>query len=236
MSYLAAVVKLRDQAEGSKVAEDSPDRRVERSKAAVLAETYRLLTQCGMSGVSIDDVARKSGVAKTTIYRHWPSRAALLIDACSRMGGAQAAPDTGNLRGDLRKLTTTVAQQLRTAAWPSVLPSIIDAAERDPDIAAMQSALHEGNMAPFYAIAERAKQRGEMPSGRSAADLIAAALGPLFYRRWFSKEAIDDRFVEAVVDAAVAAATAGGIAGPPAAGAKSARSPSVRRPVRRKTH
>ena len=219
-----------------RVTEESQDKRVERSKAAVLAETYRLLTQCGMSGVSIDDVARNSGVAKTTIYRHWPSRAALLIDACSRMGGAQPVPDTGDLRGDLRKLTTTVAQQLRTAAWPSVLPSIIDAAERDPEIAAMQSALHEGNMAPFYAIAERAKQRGEMPPGRSAADLIAAALGPLFYRRWFSKEAIDDRFVEAVIDAAVAAATAGSIARPAATGAKSAPPSSGLRSARRKAH
>ena len=216
------------------MAEETQDRRVERSKAAVLEETYRLLTQSGMSGVSIDDVARNSGVAKTTIYRHWPSRAALLIDACSRMGGAQAVPDTGTLRGDLRTLTAVVAQQLRTAAWPSVLPSIIDAAERDPDIAAMQSALHEGNMAPFHAIAERARQRGEVPIGKSAADLIAATLGPLFYRRWFSKEVIDDRFVQAVIDAAVDAATAGGRPIPAVAVAKSAGPSSVRRPARRK--
>ena len=191
------------------MAESPQDKRVERSKAAVLAETYRQLTQSGMSGVSIDDVARNSGVAKTTIYRHWPSRSALLIDACSRIGDRQDVPDTGNLRGDLLALTTVVAERLRTAAWPRVLPSIIDAAERDPEIASMQSALHEGNMAPFYAVVERAKDRGEMPSDGLAADLIAAALGPLFYRRWFSKEAIDDRFVEAVVDAAVEAAIEG---------------------------
>ena len=171
----------------SELAESSQDKRVERSKAAVLAETYRLLTQNGMSGVSIDDVAQHSGVAKTTIYRHWPSRAALLIDACSRMGAPQAAPDTGSLRGDLYELTATVARQLRTAAWPSVLPSIIDAAERDPDIAAMQAALHEGNMAPFRAVAERARQRSELAADQPVADVIAAALGPLFYRRWFSE-------------------------------------------------
>ncbi|HEX4165662.1 MAG TPA: TetR/AcrR family transcriptional regulator, partial [Bryobacteraceae bacterium] len=82
------------------MAESLQDKRVERSKAAVLAETYRQLTQSGMGGVSIDDVALNSGVAKTTIYRHWPSRSALLIDACSRIGGAQDVPDTGNLRGD----------------------------------------------------------------------------------------------------------------------------------------
>jgi len=58
----------------------------------------------GISGVSIDEVSRASGVSKTTIYRHWPSRSALLIDACSRLGGAYPPPDTGTLRADFRAL------------------------------------------------------------------------------------------------------------------------------------
>ena len=182
------------------------DKRVERSKAAVLAETYKQLTQSGISGVSIDEVSRVSGVSKTTIYRHWPSRSALLIDACSRLGNAHQAPDTGTLRGDVHALAANLAEQLQTAAWASVYPSIIDAAERDPEIATMQSKLHKGFMAPFHAIVERAKARGEIPSGKPAANLIAAIAGPLFYRRWFSKEAIDDRFTDAIIDAAVEAA------------------------------
>lgn len=189
-------------AENSQIA----DKRVERSKAAVLTETYRQLSQGGINGVSIDEVSRVSGVSKTTIYRHWPSRSALLIDACSRLGNAGDAPDTGSLRGDIRTLATYLADQLRTASWTSVYPSIIDAAERDPDVAAMQSALHKGFMAPFDAVVERAKGRGEISSEQPATDLIAATVGPLFYRRWFSKEAIDDRFVEAIVEVAVKAA------------------------------
>ena len=82
------------------------DKRVERSKASVLAETYRQLTQSGLSGVSIDEVSRASGVSKTTIYRHWPSRSALLIDACSRLGGAYPPPDTGTVQADLHALLT----------------------------------------------------------------------------------------------------------------------------------
>jgi AcrR family transcriptional regulator len=151
-------------------------------------------------------VSRVSGVSKTTIYRHWPSRSALLIDACSRLGNAHQPPDTGTLRGDVHALATNLAEQLQTAAWASVYPSIIDAAERDPEIAAMQSELHKGFMAPFHTIVERAKGRGEIPAGRPAADLIAVIAGPLFYRRWFSKEAIDGRFTEATIDAAIKAA------------------------------
>ena len=216
------------------MADNPHDKRVERSKAAVLAETYRQLTQSGMSGVSIDDVARNSGVAKTTIYRHWPSRSALLIDACSRIGEAQPVPDTGSLYGDLLTLATVVAEQLRTAAWPRVLPSIVDAAERDPEIAAMQSSFHEGNMAPFYAIVERAKDRGEIPSETRAAYFIATALGPLFYRRWFSKEVIDDRFLETIVDIAVKAAIGGKTDENDVPRAKSARPPSTSRSTRTK--
>lgn len=182
------------------------DKRVERSKAAVLAETYRQLTQSGISGVSIDEVSRASGVSKTTIYRHWPSRSALLIDACSRLGNAQKAPDHGDLRKDVHALAAHLAEQLRTAAWASVYPSIIDAAERDPEIAATQAKLHEGFIAPFNAVVERAKARGEIARGTAATDLIAAIVGPLFYRRWFSKEAIDDRFVNAITGAATDAA------------------------------
>lgn len=181
------------------------DKRVERSKAAVLRETYRQLSLGGIGGLSIDEVSRRSGVSKTTIYRHWPSRSALLIDACSRLGSATEAPDTGSLGGDLMVLATYLAKQLQTEAWTSVYPSIIDAAERDPEIAAMQSALNKGLMAPFETVAERARARGEMPEDRSASDLTAAIAGPLFYRRWFSKETIDSCFVETIVDAAEAA-------------------------------
>ena len=188
--------------EGFEVAQTA-DKRVERSKAAVLFETYRQLTQGGISGVSIDEVSRVSGVSKTTIYRHWPSRSALLIDACSRLGNAHQAPDTGTLRGDLHALAMNLAEQLQTAAWASVYPSIIDAAERDREIATMQSELHKGFMTPFHAIVERAKVRGEIPSGSPAANLVAGIVGPLFYRRWFSKEAIDDRFTEAIIEAAI---------------------------------
>ncbi|WP_218831560.1 TetR/AcrR family transcriptional regulator [Bordetella genomosp. 9] len=179
------------------------DKRVERSKAAVLSETYRQLTQSGISGVSIDEVSRVSGVSKTTIYRHWPSRAALLIDACSRLGNVPPPPDTGTLRADLHALVTKLVEQLPSAAWATVYPSIVDAAERDPEIAALQAGLHKAFMAPFYAVVERARDRGEVQPEKPAADLVAVVVGPLFYRRWFSKEAFDDRFIEGIIDAAV---------------------------------
>jgi AcrR family transcriptional regulator len=179
------------------------DKRVERSKARVLTETYRQLVQSGVGGVSIDEVSRASGISKTTIYRHWPSRSALLIDACSRLGNTPDAPDTGNLRSDVRTLLARLSDQLQTANWSSVYPSIIDAAERDHEINTLQAGLHKNFMAPFETVIERAKARGEIPSDRDTSDLIAILVGPFFFRRWFSKEEMSVQFIHAIIETAI---------------------------------
>jgi AcrR family transcriptional regulator len=177
--------------------------RVRRSKEAVLAATHQLLSEAGFGGVSVDAVSERSGVAKTTIYRHWPSRTALLLDACASMGTKPEAPDTGSLKGDVAALAAYVAGRLRSDRFASVLPSVIDAAERDPEIAALHARLHAGFMTPLRTVIERAQQRGELSRDIDPSDVVAAVVGPLFYRRWFSREPLDERFVNGVVERAV---------------------------------
>ena len=185
--------------DASTSAHESTDKRVRRSKNAVLAETYTLLSEAGLGGVSIDEVSRRSGVSKTTIYRHWPSRVALLLEACSKIGAGPEIPDTGSLERDLTELTAYLAHELQNARWPAVLPSIIDAAERDPDLAELHAKLHAGLMTPFLTVVERAKKRGKLAPDEDTSEIVAAIVGPFFYRRWFSKEALDDRFAKSVV-------------------------------------
>jgi AcrR family transcriptional regulator len=172
-------------------------------KGASLAATYELLTEAGLSGVSVDEVSRRSGVAKTTIYRYWPTRAALLLEACVQCAPRLQAPNTGSLRGDLIALALTMAQRLQTGRWSSALPSIIDAAERDEEIAELQSRQHAGMMSAFSTIATRAQERGELDASLDASELTSAIAGPLFYRRWFSRQKLDEAFVRRVVDRAL---------------------------------
>lgn len=176
------------------------DKRVQRSREAVLAATYALLSEGGIGGVSMDEVSRRSGVSKTTIYRHWPSRSALLLAACATLGSPSEVPDTGSFKGDLEALLADLAEQLRSARWPAILPSIIDAAERDPELAKLHAGLHAGLMTPFLTAAERAQARGDFPLGQTPAELVASAVGPLFYRRWFSKEPVDQHFCDSVME------------------------------------
>jgi AcrR family transcriptional regulator len=175
------------------------DVRVRRSRVKVLDVTAELLLERGFAGASVDEITRRSGVAKTTIYRHWPTRGDLLRDACSSIGTPLEVPDTGSFEGDVTALVTSLAHLLRSEKWTSVLPSVIDAAERDPDIAAVYSRLQEGYSAPLQSIIQRAMQKGELPKTTDADMLVAALTGPLFYRRWFSREPLTTAFAKQIV-------------------------------------
>jgi AcrR family transcriptional regulator len=175
------------------------DARVRRSRETVLGVTAELLFERGLAGASVDEITRRSGVAKTTIYRHWPTRADLLRDACLSIGTPLDVPETGSFDGDVTALIANLVRLLRSAKWTSVLPSVIDAAERDPDIAAMYSRIQEGYTAPLKTIIQRAMQSGELPKATDAALLISLLTGPLFYRRWFSREPLTSTFARQMV-------------------------------------
>lgn len=178
--------------------ETDTDKRVQRSKKAVRAATMQLLAKTGFSGVSVDEVSRRSGVAKTTIYRHWPSRAALLLDACSNLSTGTATPDTGSFEGDLVAMATVMARRLQSDRWATILPSVIDAAERDRELAEVHTRLHAGFMTPLFSIVERARERKQLARDCDASEVVALLVGPLYYRRWFSREPLDADFVRAV--------------------------------------
>jgi AcrR family transcriptional regulator len=175
------------------------DVRVRRSRDRVLATAFELLSESGVSGFTVDEVASRSGVAKTTIYRHWPTREALVLDAASRISAEQEVPDTGSLEGDLTALLADTGHLLSTARWSSVVPSIVDVAERDPEFAEVHAKIQRGHAIALRKVLERAADRGELPATADRSVMVSALIGPLYYRRWFSREPIDDRFVQAIV-------------------------------------
>jgi AcrR family transcriptional regulator len=172
-------------------------------KEASLAAAYELLTEFGLSGASVDEISRRSGVAKTTIYRYWPSSSALLLEACMQFAPRLQPPNTGTLKGDVTVVAAEMAARLQTGGWSSVVPSIIDAGERDQQIAELQSRQHAGMTAAFGLIAAQAQARGELDPNFDVSELTAAIAGPLFYRRWFSRQKLDDAFVRGVVERAL---------------------------------
>ncbi|MGH3262278.1 MAG: TetR/AcrR family transcriptional regulator C-terminal ligand-binding domain-containing protein [Trebonia sp.] len=182
------------------------DPRVVLSRERVLAAALDLLTESGLGELTIDDVSKRSGVAKTTLYRPWPNRAALVFDACLRMDdGDQPPPDTGSLEGDVSAFLKDLAGLLVTERWSSILPSIVDAEEHEPTFADIHSTIQRRHAAPLRAALERAVARGEIAPSADLSAVVAALLGPLFYRRWFSREPVDDKFVDLIVATVLAA-------------------------------
>jgi AcrR family transcriptional regulator len=178
------------------------DERVERSKRVVLETTYKLLAEAGLNGVSVDEVSRRSGVAKTTIYRHWRTRESLLLDACSRLAARLPVPDTGRLRTDLEELARGAVRRLHQPS-ATAMPSVLDAAERDKELAKLHSQIHAQMCGAFFSVIERAQERGEFARSQDARELVASILGPILYRRFFSREQLDEAFARKVVERAL---------------------------------
>jgi AcrR family transcriptional regulator len=184
------------------------DARVRHSKQVVMATTYELLSEEGLAGVTVDAVARRSGVAKTTIYRHWPSRETLLLDACAHMGPTFDVPDAGSFPHDLRALAERVVEQLLSGPYAAILLSLMDAAERNPDLAALLAAAQAKLVEVVRTVLGRARVRGEIRRPPEASDVTALIVGPLLYRRLFSHQPSSEAFFRLVVENVVS--TAGG--------------------------
>jgi AcrR family transcriptional regulator len=185
---------------------ENTDERVRRSKAVILRTASELMIEKGVAGLSVDEVSQRSGVAKTTIYRHWRTRSDLVLAACSSISTAQETPDSGSFEGDLTALLLDLAHLLQTARWPLVLPSIIDAAERDPKLATLYSREQQRHATPYLVVIERGRRTGDVSPKADAATMVAQLVGPLFYRRWFSREPLDKSFVKGVLRNAIAKA------------------------------
>ena len=180
------------------------DPRIAATRVRVLSATAELLVSRGFAHTSIEAVAAASGVAKSTIYRHWTTRTDLCISAYRSVVQPVETPNTGVTRDDLITLLTRLADGLESSAWASILPSLIDAAERDPHIAAFHRALTRRRRIPIQTVLQLGQQRGDLPADVDLDYVIDLLSGPLFYRRFIYHTANDARLVENIVDGVLA--------------------------------
>jgi AcrR family transcriptional regulator len=178
------------------------DPRVARSRRSVIAAGTELISEGGIRAFSIDSVAARSGVAKTTIYRHWATRSDLLADVVAALHDDRAGPDEGSLRADLRRLMRDLARELATEDWARGLTAIVGEAEHDEDLAALHRELVGHFMAPTRAALQRARDRGELAPDVDVGLGAELVYGALFYRRLVlhgrTKPAEVDRLVDLV--------------------------------------
>ena len=183
---------------------DSPPRRGRpRSVEAddsILAATLELVGEVGIVGMAMDELARRAGVAKATIYRRWSNKEALVIDALRSAMGPIEAADTGDLRTDLEFYLGEVVDRFDQNPMNDVLPHLIEAACHDP---AIQSSLDDyvrHRRAPLREIFERAEARDDLDDDADIDLLMDLTIGPIIYRRLVTRDATDRRFVARLLD------------------------------------
>ncbi|RJT35310.1 TetR/AcrR family transcriptional regulator [Mesorhizobium waimense] len=143
------------------------------SADAILAAAEAVLAEAGYSGFSIEAVARRARAGKPTIYRWWPSKAALLLEVYQR-GKRVAVPDTGNLEEDLVGFLNNLFRHWRETSSGNVFRSLIAEAQSDETAAVALAGYAGGRRAHTGRIIERAKTRGEL-----AADIDSALVADL---------------------------------------------------------
>jgi AcrR family transcriptional regulator len=195
--------------------------RSEEARRAALAAAIELMAAEGVEGLTIEDVAARSGVAKTTIYRHWPSRRELIIDGIRSCWPHLSTPDTGDLRTDLRELFDHMARKDLSSTMGRIMPSLTAAASRDPELEQVARELIEDRNRPVRQLLAQAQQRGELPADLDVEVALGLVIGPLLYRKVHRRLPLTKDFLARSLDASVRALCA-----PPTDG------PSPRQPTR----
>lgn len=148
------------------------------TRERALSAAAEILRQDGYSRLTMERVAAESGVAKTTLYRRWPTRAALCMELYLEVAGRELQdPDTGDVGSDLRKIVNTVVYlQTRTVAGPAFVGLIAQAQSNPESSSASLIEFAERRREITRRVLERAIQRGELRAGTDI-DLVIDALG-----------------------------------------------------------
>src|ERR1700728_2929633 len=180
--------------------------RSEKAHKAILGAAAELLLERGLAAVSMDAVAEQAGVSKATIYRWWPTKETLALDALYTEWAA-AAPDprdTGSLRGDLLALLRPWARLVSRRPYARVIAGLITQAQTDPAFAAQyQERIIQPRRDQAREIFRRAIKRGEIPADTKVEVALDLLYGPLYHRLLHGHAPLNDRFVREAIDMAL---------------------------------
>ncbi len=185
------------------VIEPAPSRS-ERVRQLVLDTTAQLVAEVGVERTSIDEIASRSGVAKTTIYRHFPSKQVLVVEAVHACTHIPTVTDTGSLRDDLISCFSGMTRASYEGRLGDMMLSLMDAAQRDPELGRLVRAQSEQRRRFATSVIQRAVERGDLPSDVDVDLLVTMLSGPLVYTKLVRRQRVTEELVAAVVDSVLA--------------------------------
>jgi AcrR family transcriptional regulator len=187
-----------------------PGGRTARNTEAVFAATLGELSEGSYAEASIESIAARAGVHKTTIYRRWGTKAELVTQALASAAGTMIkVPDTGAAASDLRALARSVQAVLASPRGAAVTRMLLAGAATAPEIRQLMQQFWAARLDAISVITDRATARGEIPAGTSAAQLMHAVAAPLYHQLLVTGETLTPCDADRAAAAALAAAQAG---------------------------
>jgi AcrR family transcriptional regulator len=185
-----------------------PDPRVERSRQAILEATLQLLARDGDVGsLTVEAVAARSGVAKTTIYRRWRDKWELALDAVmiDMLPRLDEPVDVGDTRKELLTVINSVVKMLATPPYGQATQALVSQIATDADLARVyREQVVEPRQAELTPVVKRGIARGDLRPDTDVRLIHELLVGPIFYRLLFSGAALDRNLGRRIVDAILA--------------------------------
>ncbi len=177
------------------------DPRTIRSRKAVLDAALILMVERGIHALNIDGVAEHSGVAKTTIYRQWSSREAIILDALSSLIAPETQGPTGTPVEQIHSLAWWFAEKIGTPPWSVLFPDLIALAQRSERMRSVYEEFMRLRRQPVAEVIARAIAADNIDAD---ADVVALMiLGAITYRQLVLLAPPDELFVRQVVSTAL---------------------------------
>jgi AcrR family transcriptional regulator len=176
------------------------DPRIERTRKVVLDATTELVAEIGFDNVTIEGVSERCGVARSTIYRHWPGKEELVVDAIKSRLIAPSEIDTGSVRSDVLTFLAGLIAWFESRDGVIMALSLLTAAHRNTTVGNLHSEATRAKRGDLIRIIERAIERGELPSNVDPREAANDLAGPLFYKRIVVHEPLDVEYVESRTD------------------------------------
>jgi AcrR family transcriptional regulator len=179
--------------------------RSDKAHIAILESAAELLLEQGLTAVSMDAVAARAGVSKATIYRWWPTKESLALDALHHeWAGVPPPQDTGSLQGDLLSLLRPWARLASRRPYGRVIAALLTEAQTDPAFAQQyRTRFVQPRRDQARAIFRRAIERGEIPADTKIEVALDLLYGPIYHRLLHGHAPLNDRFVRDVIDTAL---------------------------------
>ncbi|MEX2627684.1 MAG: TetR/AcrR family transcriptional regulator [Ilumatobacteraceae bacterium] len=189
-----------DRDPGDRDAAGEADPRVERSRRVICEATLDELAKVGYGSMTIESIARRAGVGKATVYRHWDGKLDLVADALRTLRPEIRPADHGSARDRIVGMLSELATMVADSEWSACMPALVSAATRDDALRAVHHRFTAERRQVMVDLIAEGIATGELVTTTDPELLAEILAGPIFYRRLMTPDPLPPERVHEIVD------------------------------------